>query len=51
MVPMMNASFRTAMRFCQDLRGFTRVEFFGPYNQWPFQEPKLEVPTIYVRLL
>ena len=23
------------------------LELTNAYNQWPFQEPKLEVPTIY----
>jgi len=35
----------------------SKTIFFGPctciypyiYNQWPFQKPKLEVPTIYIR--
>ena len=26
---------------------FTLVKSMYPYFQWPFQDPKLEVPTIY----
>jgi hypothetical protein len=28
-------------------KAYSSLYIYYTYNQWPFQEPKLEVPTIY----